>query len=186
LTDQIKNRVVGTVVLFTLAIIFLPDIFDGEKNELKEEFAVIPAKPVADNAPLTVVDVDAVEQPEEQQQQVVPSPSVHVDKKQVQSKKVDVPTSKPVTKTFKRTGWVIQMGIFKQVSSVKPYLAKLRGKGFNAFSVPNIPKAGQSTTVYVGPDLDKKRLAKLQPKLKAAFNESGYLKKFDPTPDRDD
>lgn len=188
MTDQIKNRVVGTVVLFTLAIIFLPDIFDGKKNELKEEFAVIPAKP-AITKPVVV--------PNDEQTKVESqtAKNISADLKNEQeptdespvvvATKVSVPASKkPTTKPFKQASWVIQMGIFKQASSVKPYLVKLREKGFNAFSVPNKPKAGEATTVYIGPDLNKANLEKLQPKLKSLFKESGYIKKFNPTPNR--
>lgn len=174
MNDQIKNRVVGTVVVFTLAIIFLPDIFDGKKNELKEEFAVIPARP----APVKQQDVIKVSEPVVDVNQTKPSQAVN---KPVVSKD---DTKKHVTKsqseTFKRAGWVIQMGIFKEVSRVKPYLAKLRKQGYTAFSVPQNPRAGEPTTVYVGPHLDKSVLAKMQPKLKKSFNESGYIKKFNP------
>jgi len=178
--------VVGTIVLFTLAIIFLPDIFDGRKNELKQQYAVIPAKPIVEDEPALVVNTAQNTPSASVDAMPVSAPATVVKDKQAQSvvKPVVVPTAAKKDPVFTRTGWVIQMGIFKQVSSVKPYLGKLRAKGFTAFSVPSTPRAGESTTVYVGPELDREKLAKLQPTLKKAFNESGYLKKFDPTPNR--
>gem|GEM_PF-1041552 len=211
MTDQIKNRVVGTIVLFTLAIIFLPDIFDGKKNELQQEIAVIPTKPsiIADTAadqsseassdhavikmPIATDDkpVATGDKPVATDDKSIaandkPSEISEQPSAQQPQKLATVVKSAPLVKptTFKRAGWVIQMGIFKQTASVKPYLKKLRAKGFTAFSVPNMPQEGESTTVYVGPELDRAKLAKLQPKLKAAFNEAGYLKKFNPTPNK--
>lgn len=179
MNDQIKNRVVGTTVLFTLAIIFLPDIFDGKKNELKEEFAVIPAKPVVSMD--TVQQDIVVQQPAQASQQSVVEETVVAQ----QSAPKSVPANTKKKPVFKKAGWVIQMGIFKQASSVAPYLKKLRAKGFNAFSIPTSPKTGESTTIYIGPELNKASLVKLQPKLKAAFNEAGYIKMFNPTPNQE-
>ena len=190
LTDQIKNRVVGTVVLFTLAIIFLPDIFDGKKNELKEEFAVIPAKPVIKHAPQDLKSAKSPVATADNEPMPSPTPSLNESNAaqlptkngSEQAKTTPLPQKSQVeAKPFKDSGWVIQMGIFKQASSVKPYLAELRAKGFNAFSVPNAPRSGEATTVYIGPDLNKANLVKLQPRLKALFKESGYIKKFNPT-----
>jgi len=191
LTDQIKNRVVGTLVLFTLAIIFLPDIFDGKKNQLKEDFAVIPAKPTLGQPVIIAQDVilDQESRATDVARQVLSDDDTHalageepdvVVTSAVPTKNGATPAKKPSVKPFMRSGWVIQMGIFQQAERVQPYLDKLRAKGFTAFSVPLRPRAGEATTVYVGPSLDKAALVKLQPKLKSVFNESGYIKKFSP------
>lgn len=42
---QIQNRLVGTIVLVALAVIFLPDLLDGEKHVVVDEFTEIPLRP---------------------------------------------------------------------------------------------------------------------------------------------
>jgi DedD protein len=46
LASKFQNRLVGTVILVALVVIFLPDLMDGNKLEQKEEaFAKIPLRP---------------------------------------------------------------------------------------------------------------------------------------------
>lgn len=42
-----QNRLVGTVILVALAVIFLPDIFDGEKVSHQDTFVELPQRPKA-------------------------------------------------------------------------------------------------------------------------------------------
>lgn len=45
MSSQFQNRLVGTVVLVALGVIFLPDLLDGKKDKVQEEFAEIPLRP---------------------------------------------------------------------------------------------------------------------------------------------
>ena len=46
MASKFQNRLVGTVILVALVVIFLPDLMDGHKLEQKEEaFAKIPLRP---------------------------------------------------------------------------------------------------------------------------------------------
>ncbi|MGL4250454.1 MAG: cell division protein DedD [Aeromonas sp.] len=46
MASKFQNRLVGTVILVALIVIFLPDLLDGRKQEQKEEaFAKIPLRP---------------------------------------------------------------------------------------------------------------------------------------------
>lgn len=42
---KFKHRLLGTSILLMLAIIFLPDLLDGEKQVLRDDFKVIPERP---------------------------------------------------------------------------------------------------------------------------------------------
>ncbi|WP_448547943.1 SPOR domain-containing protein [Thalassotalea fusca] len=48
MSTPFQNRLVGTVIVAALAIIFLPDILDGDKQSYQEEFASIPQAPSVD------------------------------------------------------------------------------------------------------------------------------------------
>lgn len=55
MSSQFQNRLVGTVVLVALGVIFLPDLLDGKKDRVQEEFAEIPLRP----------DIKVMQTPEE-------------------------------------------------------------------------------------------------------------------------
>jgi len=46
LKRQFQNRLVGTIVVVALGVIFLPDLLDGKKAKVVEEFTEIPLRPV--------------------------------------------------------------------------------------------------------------------------------------------
>ena len=45
MTATFKHRLLGTSILLLAAIIFLPDLLDGEKQIVKDDFKVIPERP---------------------------------------------------------------------------------------------------------------------------------------------
>ncbi|WP_333608951.1 SPOR domain-containing protein [Arsukibacterium sp.] len=45
MTAAFKHRLLGTTILVLAAIIFLPDLLDGEKQVVKDDFKVIPNRP---------------------------------------------------------------------------------------------------------------------------------------------
>ena len=191
MTDQIKNRVVGTIVIFALAIIFLPDILDGKKQRLRDDFDTIPVKPQYQAPQPKIV----IEQISISNNETVENPAVPVKNKTVVSATnrksanqnsviVSKPSSEPVIKSvvkkLKKQAWVITVGSFKDPKNVKSLLSKLRKNGFTAFSVPSKPRINQTSKVFDGPALDKATLVKLQPKLKALINEAGFLSAYNP------
>ncbi|MGS4880516.1 cell division protein DedD [Photobacterium damselae] len=45
MASKFQNRLIGTVILVSVGVVVLPDIFDGQKEHYKEEFASIPLQP---------------------------------------------------------------------------------------------------------------------------------------------
>lgn len=45
MSSAIQNRLVGTIILVALVVIFLPDILDGKKQRYQETFVDIPPRP---------------------------------------------------------------------------------------------------------------------------------------------
>lgn len=179
MTDQIKNRVVGAVVLFALAIIFLPKIFDGEKESQRREFVSIPKKPQHQQPAIKQLNVgvavdESVKDTLSDSQQNKPRPLSNSKPKVIAA---PVVVASPA---IKAKAWVIRMGSFGNPQNVKSFVVKLRKKGFSAFSVPTTPRAGITNKVYVGPELNKHKLVSLQPKLKQSFNESGVIERYHP------
>lgn len=204
-------------MIFALAIIFLPDILDGKKQQLRDDFKAIPLKPqyqspdlskalpVIDNKDAGGGDVDNTlvngSVPAKSSDEVVevapvtsqisanstkgasvvtsaakPKPQL----KQTSEPKVEIVTKKSQQKSTKGA-WVITVGSFKDPSNVKALLAKLRKNGFTSFSVPNTPRKGETSKVFVGPSFNRTSLEKLQTKLKVVINEPGFITAYNAT-----
>ncbi|UJF23270.1 cell division protein DedD [Shewanella sp. OMA3-2] len=60
---QFQNRLVGTIVLVALGVIFLPDLLDGKKAKVVEEFTEIPLRsaPLVQSKPLTPDDFEVLD-----------------------------------------------------------------------------------------------------------------------------
>lgn len=52
MTEIIKQRLVGMLIVVIAGVVFLPDLLDGEKQLSKEEFRKVPAKPEIDEQPI--------------------------------------------------------------------------------------------------------------------------------------
>lgn len=149
MTSALQNRLVGTVILVALAVIFLPDFLDRKKESSTDTFVSVPAtpakKPIVDPEPfpsqraanLSQRPIDTVEEPVvDDSVPVVPKPMV----KEVTSKPEDdlasqTVVSKPATESDDG-GWVVQLGSFRHEKNVKQLLDKLEKAGYRAFSRP--------------------------------------------------
>ena len=75
-------------------------------------------------------------------------------------------------------GWVIQLGSFRHEKNVKALLAKLEKAGYRAFSRKIQTSSGPLNKVFVGPDLDKKKLESALPHLKELTSLKGKVTTF--------
>jgi DedD protein len=202
-TSALKNRLVGTIIVVALAVIFLPDFLDGKKQTNREPFVSVPAnppkKPIVEpesfpSERVAKAAVPAVEIEEE----------TALDDEPVSSGADDNGTSDeatvakaPAVKTFEEednlasqtvvntksaadddAGWVIQLGSFRHEKNVKALLTKLEKAGYRAFSRKIQTSSGPLNKVFVGPDLDKKKLESALPHLKELTSLKGKVTTF--------
>lgn len=52
MSEIIKQRLVGMLIVVIAGVVFLPDLLDGEKQLTKEEFKKVPAKPEINEQPI--------------------------------------------------------------------------------------------------------------------------------------
>lgn len=182
LSNQFQNRLVGVIVIVALGVIFLPDILDGKKQREEEQFAEIPLRPEFEQAvpseqeSLPEQEINSLDLGSQQQAESTTDDSWHiadnpadnatqtsakVTEKAQTVKQVDVkPQPKPVAKT--EAAWTIQLGSFNNASNVKGLVTRLREKGFTAYTLPTKPVDGQLTKVFVGPNISKDKLSRMQ------------------------
>ncbi|QIZ77176.1 SPOR domain-containing protein [Ferrimonas lipolytica] len=185
MASAFHNRLVGTVVLVAVAVLVLPEILDGEKATLEQQFATIPLRPSVE-----VVEVESVEPIQELTK---PSWEIESDAEiaaavqtvaKVEALKVDKKVAKATNTKPKSTsvkaGWSVRMGSFQNADNVKRLVAKLRQQKYPTYTIPAKPIDGALTVVFVGPEIDKQRVETLRTDLVKKMKMSGTVVAYDP------
>jgi len=201
-TSALKNRLVGTIIIVALAVIFLPDFLDGKKQTNREPFVSVPAnppkKPIVEpeSFPSERVAKAAVPPVEIEDETALDDEPVYTEAGELANSGEATTEKAPQVKTFEEdelasqtvvdtksaadddAGWVIQLGSFRHEKNVKALLAKLEKEGYRAFSRKIQTSSGPLNKVFVGPDLDKQKLESALPHLKELTNLKGKVTTF--------
>jgi DedD protein len=203
MTNLIKQRIVGLLLVLIAGIVFLPDLLDGEKEQTKEEFKKIPIRPEVEESPIVsdfpteevlnaikkAPQVIEIKADDETEQDVADAKSI--ESKPVEDQKTKtvltkvVPVKpiievKPVKADFKKDAWILQLGSFKHKGNVDALEKRLKKAGFKVFIRPIETKSGILSKVFVGPELDRKDLEEAQKTLKELTGLNGTITKFVP------
>jgi DedD protein len=193
--NQVKQRVVGAIVLVALAVIFLPFLLPGKGDFSVEisESNVPPAPeykfpPLAD-APKPPPLAPAAVLPVEADQAASPPTSNGSTPAQAQDK-ADKPLDREalnpaspgaverLPQPGEVSGWVVQLGSFGQQANALGLRDKLRAAGYRSFVEP--VKAGGSTSyrVRVGPEVKREAAEALAAKIQQQMNIKGLVQQY--------
>ncbi len=170
-----QNRLVGTIIVAAAAIIFLPDIFDGEKQAYQAQFESIPASPDA----VTRLETKQFDQQKLDQLNANKPLSIDValdnDDELVIAK--PIATSQAVVKeTVKNTTGETSKVSNSKVTTNKATKSKIsaaKNESVNAIPIKTVAKTVDKSKAYViqlGSFKHKKNVQQLLTKLK----KSGY------------
>lgn len=179
MATQFQNRLVGTLILVSLGVIFLPDVFDGEKAHYEESYQAIPLREEADDTVLT----QTVKPPEEVESFMPSDPvSVTIDNDSSGSGELQTGTQTvpPPKEGYSDSAWVIRLGTFRNIENAKNLVATLRSKGYAAQLMPKDIKEGDLARVEVGPDVSKEKLESMTADLESLTGLKGQLLRFNP------
>lgn len=204
MSTPFQNRLVGTIIVAAVVIIFLPDLLDGEKKSHQADFEAIPKAEVFSgkltNKPfpednLTRQKVTPISPEVAIDELVANSPSSSKQEEGDTKEKSKVAVTKPAVKAPVKTvshkarlpekavakeAWVIHLGSFKNKDNVAQLLKKLKSKGYIAFTKPIKTKQGTLTKVIIGPELIKSAMVKKLPALKSLTGIQGKVAYFEP------
>jgi len=201
------NRLVGTSIVVIAAIVFIPNILDGEKVHYKEGFKAIPersefktidlqesidekvaqAEPLkqeqiediaADDDVLTSKQSQYAAEPEIAEASIEPQTAPEPVAKAPEPVKAKPIAPRKSEENLTDMAYVIQLGSFSHAANVKALQAKLKAKGFKTFTKPIKTPNGTLTKVFVGPSLDKGELTKKLPELKAVTKLNGKVTQY--------
>ncbi|HAW91496.1 MULTISPECIES: SPOR domain-containing protein [unclassified Arsukibacterium] len=188
MTAGFKHRLLGATILILAGIIFLPDLLDGEKQVVKDDFKVIPDRP----------EFQGVQQPDTFDQAEFDRASSVAAASQVTEKALDsettagpaadqneaeslpsqayaqvtlpspadattaaaaAPADMAAGNTVTDNAWVVRVGSFSNPQNANALVAKLRQEGYVTFTRDITNSNGQKlTSVLVGPELRKSHL----------------------------
>lgn len=199
MSTPFQNRLVGTIIIAAVAIIFLPDLLDGEKKTFTEEFDNIP------EAPRLAIDQEAKPFPSERlaelpkehisnetavdEQLATEDNEVTQEAEAAVSKNVErivktTPSSKKTKlpeKSAPKEAWVVQLGSYSNKKNVDRLVDKLESAGYAVFTRPIKTKSKTLTKVFVGPEISKSKLERELNKLAKISEVQGKIAKFVPT-----
>ena len=188
-----KQRIVGTVVLLTLAFIFLPIVFDGQGSYEPAMTSRIPDSPQVSILPEPVQSrpiIIAETETETEREAELASPAsndaagaevpIAVE---AAPESVGVTTSEPVfsreVPQLDRAGlpqaWVVQLASFADVENARNLLARLQSAGYKAYIRSVVGDQGGRSRVLVGPWVVRARADETQTELQAQFQLAGMV-----------
>jgi len=178
----VKHRIVGSLMLLSLAAIILPFWLDGAGLEQYQSTQQQPPMPEVEvlsvKESLGVANV--IENVDPSDRKVIElSPIVSVEKSPADTQSSTQPVKKAKSTQSDSllnpqglpNGWVVQLGNFGNKSNATRLKDKVIKAGFAAYMVPN----GALFKVLVGPELNRSKAEALQVQLKSKFKMTGMV-----------
>ena len=176
---KLKQRLIGAIVMTTVAIIVLPMLLDGSAEHRAKVQATIPDPPVV------AIDSLSVEQTEQLMDKMVEESAAKLP--------VLVPDTiaKPETaENFSLNdnglpvGWTLRLGSFKQQANATRLRQSLRDQDYRSYILSGSPTEDGLFRVYVGPMVNKEKLEDTKSKIEAEFKLNGQIVRYKIEDDR--
>lgn len=196
--QSLKQRLVGAIVLFALAVILLPLIFDGQQEQIDVQAYDIPEKPAFS---IQSIDVEPVREEAESVSEAINNvdmakaepPAVaeeefantsaesHIEQERqadqaLQSAPMRSASSQQQAPLTLADAWVIQVGAFSDEKNANALRDKLNKAGYKAYS----RNVGELHKVYVGPEIRKYRLEQQKTGLEQEYKVKTLILKYIP------
>lgn len=207
MNNQLKQRLVGAVVLVALAVIFIPMLLPGKGNlssgingsnippEPDFRFPPVPvapkAPPVAEAPAVPLGDDDssdvekpapAKDKPELKAKEKTKARPTVKAKAATKSSSPSVAKAVPGKSTAQKNGsvnaWVVQVGSFAARKNARALRDKLRKQGHSSFVESVKGDAGRVYRVRVGPELTKSAANKLRKQLAKEAGLKGLVQSY--------
>lgn len=206
MASKYQSRLVGMIILVSIAVIVLPDVLDGKKQHYKDDFAAIPLKPRLETTIST-----PLQEPIEDETQLPPSPVegtvqqnssttvevskqpqantssskikqtetdvAVVQKEEEKNDKVEVTANEVSEKNnYQDNAWIIQLMALKNKDNAQKLVEDLRKRNYQA----HVKQENDFSRVIIGPDVSKAKLEKQLIELEKITGAKGQLLKFSP------
>ncbi len=171
---KLKQRVIGAVVLTTLAIIVLPMLLDGSAEDRARVYATIPEPPQIELKSLTVLQV---------RQRMEKMEQASAERLPVETAEEDLPEpdeDKPYQLDVNQVpvSWTLQLGSFAEKDNATRLRQSLRDSQFRSYILTADSSKGMVYRVFVGPMLSKNRLTDFARDIEGDFELKGQIIRY--------
>ena len=183
-----KQRIVGTIVIASLALIFLPIIFDGQGSHQTQIASRIPEQPVVpmlpepqQSRPVIISDADLVvtetkPEPERVTKTIEESVSDLIEVSASESGFTrDIPI---LNSAGLPNGWSIRLGSFSEASNATNLMQRLQTAGYKAYIRGIDSEQVELTGVFVGPWLERALVNDYIDQLRDEFQLEGMVVRY--------
>ena len=183
-----KQRIVGTIVIASLALIFLPIIFDGQGSHQTQTASRIPEQPVVpilpepqQSRPVIISDADLVvtetkPEPERVTKTIEESASDLIEVSASESGFTrDIPI---LNSAGLPNGWSIRLGSFSEASNATNLMQRLQTAGYKAYIRDIDSEQVELTGVFVGPWLERTLVNDYIDQLRDEFQLEGMVVRY--------
>ena len=192
MSEQLKRRLIGASVLISLAVIFVPMLFEREPvlvdrgfmkpipkppdekfdSALLDDEIVLPEVAVApvteDRGPPADVDLVKTEPRPEPEQE--PEPPAEKTTEEIEA---------PAKPKVGLSAWVVQVGSFSKKENALQLVQKLRKAGFDTMEPELVEIRGKSLyRVRIGPEIARENAQKLLPAVKKVSGLNGTVVRY--------
>jgi DedD protein len=156
----LKQRLVGVVVITSLAAIFVPMLFDDPIDETGKLISELKIP----NAPGKSLDADSSPLPNSVDEVIMLPEPMALKEESIEKSAVS-----------NKVRWFLQVGIFSEESNAVSLRNKLRKQGFPTTISKESSEKGLLYRVRVGPELDQKRAEAMKVKIDKLNNIKSIL-----------
>ena len=154
--QPLKQRLIGAIILISLAIIFVPMLIGNKPNESQSISIEIPEPPK---------DIDSlIPTLPEQERDMLAEVSISKDTG-VKISKQTILVMPPLKLAEELNAWVVQVGSFSERKNADALSAKLKLAGFTTFVEQIVGDNAEVYRVRVGPELGKEKADAMKSKL---------------------
>lgn len=199
--QSLKQRLVGAIVLVSLAVIFLPLVFDGQQQRINSDDYVYPDQPAMtiQSSDFSAIEEEAKEvldqigevEVAKQEQDFIELESAsqyqeltataaepataeqYIAQEKAADKAIEDSTSNTVPLA---DAWILQVGAFSSQTNANGLRDKLNGAGYKAYT----KSVGGLFKVYVGPEIRRHRLEQQKTALEREFKVKTLILKYIP------
>ena len=192
-----KQRIVGTVVLLALALIFLPIIFDGQGSYEAPVTSRIPDTPIISilpepvqsrpvivndaqpNEPAIATTVNLVEEVVSEIEEAAVIEEAAAEVEITESQAIFSREVPALSDAGLPQGWSVRLGSFSDAENASNLLVRLQEAGYKAYTRDISSDQGSLTGVFVGPWLDRGQVNEYQRKLQEEFSLAGLVVRYE-------
>lgn len=188
MTEVVKQRIVGGIVLGALAVILIPMVLDFSQDP-RSQAVYVEVPPAPEPRKMAVLPLQAWSrpaQPEIKPETMIEKPAGRPpatkpvkQSKQKQTEPKAAPQAKASADKEDARAWVVQLASFSQESKAMAFRDKLRKKGYTAFVVRGEGASGAPLyRVRVGPELLYTRIEEMKTALKKETRMEGLIMRY--------